>query len=143
MIWPNEYSGIRYDKHSVNGLHCWSLIVDVYRKQLGVILCPYGDAWAKELIVVAKAMREEFREHGNWVDVVPGAQKEFDIVLMSGLEKLTNGKSRTANIHVGVMYRASHVLHIEEESEASCVPLRDLSVRHRITGFKRHFTQCL
>ena len=73
----------------------------------------------------------------DWVPVIPGQQRMFDVVTMSSHYQSIGVWQSTIG-HVGIMVNEIRMLHIEPESRGSiCIPV-DGDIISRIRGFYRH-----
>lgn len=128
MDWTGAYVGLPFGA-GAGAVTCWSLVARVFAEQRGVALPAYGEISARDLLRIARAMRDGSGVADGWLKVV--APQAFDVCLMRGPQ------GGAAVVHVGVMASASRLLHVEEASAAVVVPVRHFSVAHRIAGFRR------
>lgn len=126
--WWERYIGLPFGDQP-GEVTCWGLVVEIYRRELGIELPLYGEISARDLIRVAQAMRHGDRVEDGWRVVAP--PQAFDVVAMSGP---TGGVSV---VHVGVMVDSRRILHVEEATDAIIVPLTHWSVAGRIRGYRR------
>lgn len=128
--WAERYLSIRFMRagRKYPDLDCWGLVRLVLFEQAGVHVPAYGDVAAGELLRIAR-MIESASSVPPWIEVK--TSKAFDVVKMRG----ENGRAET---HVGIMVNNTHMLHVEEASDAAIVPLDHLSVSSRVIGFYRH-----
>lgn len=128
MEWWAKYIGLPFADggRGPAEFDCWGLVRAVYSDRLGVELPAYGEISARDLVKVARAMRDGADD--GWLQV--SEQRELDVVLMR------NG-SGGAVVHVGVMVNSTRLLHVEAATASAVVPLKHFSVRGRIVGFRR------
>lgn len=129
--WAERYALIRFKKAGRDYplLDCWGAIRLVLSERAGIEVPAYGDVAAGELLKIARTIEAESSGR-PWIEV-KGAPKIFDVVKM----REDGGRAET---HVGIMVSGTHMLHVEEASDASIVPLGDVSVRSRVIGIFRH-----
>ena len=121
MNWWSPYVGLEFGP-----INCWSLVTKVYKEQLGIELQSY-DTKPEEVRAVHKAISEGQNEN-IWKAV--NDPETFDVVVMKN--------PRTARIgHVGIMVDSKRVLHIDTKTFSVVVPLTHISVKGRISGFRR------
>jgi cell wall-associated NlpC family hydrolase len=127
-MWWGRYIGLPFGE-APGEVTCWSLVVAVYRDQLGVELPSYGEVSARDLARIARAMRDGSGADDGWrVVSVPQA---FDVCLMRGPQ------GGPLVVHVGVMVDEVRVLHVEAASAAVLVSVGHFSVARRIMGYRR------
>lgn len=148
--WAAEYVGLKWKNggRTRDGLDCWGLARLVAMERFGAALPAYDEtAWRscekRDDQVAANAdlaafMRGE-RAKG-WATVWEaagspegeplggGRVRAGDVVLIRNLG---------AAIHLGVVVAPGHVLHIEEGTDATCVPYDDGRTERRVIGFYR------
>lgn len=130
------YVGIPFVDHGRTrvGCDCWGLVRLVHAERWGIDLPLYGETSATELLAVARHIRAAVRSR-DWIDVSAAPRRAGDVVLMK--RALVDGPAW----HLGIMRDDRHVLHTEAGVDSHFVPLDDVSLRHRIVGFRRH--RCL
>lgn len=126
--WWARYVGLPFGE-GPGEVTCWSLVVAVYRDQLGIELPAYGEVSARDLARIARAMRDGSGAEDGWHAV--GVPQALDVCLMRGPQ------GGPLVVHVGVMVDAARVLHVEAASAAVVVPTRHFSVARRIMGWRR------
>lgn len=137
MTWAARYVGIPYaDNDTTEGLHCWGLVQAVLDREAGVEVPSYGETSARDLAAVARQVEGD-ADIDPWSEVPSGEARAFDVVVMSGRVR-SNGTSRRAPIHVGVMIDAARILHVEQATDAVIVPLTHDTIRFRILKICRH-----
>lgn len=127
------YVGIPFEDHgrTRRGCDCWGLVRLVHQERYGIALPLYGETSATELLAVARHIRLAVRS-AEWIDVSAEPRRAGDVVLMK--RALVDGPAW----HLGIMRDPVHVLHTEADVDSHFVPLDDVSLRHRIVGFRRH-----
>ena len=106
MEWVNKYIKIPFLEHgrSEYGADCWGLIKTVYKKELNIdlpSLLDYKDT--KDRSSIAKLV--EVEKMVQWHEVLPGEEKEFDVLIFKILNVPT---------HVGLVYKKSNMIHCEK-----------------------------
>ena len=149
MAWWGAYVGRSFGTRS----ECWSLVVDVYRDRLGVMLPDHGEV-AADYVAVTEALRfghlprhqiaaarravmdafDAGQAAESWIPVMH--PQAFDVVLMGGPHA-----DRSRVMHVGVAVDSRRVLHIEKATGSVVVPLTHPGIAGRIIGYRRHVTQ--
>lgn len=114
------------------GCDCWGLVRLIHGYEWGINLPEYGDTSAGELRAIARHIRTATRTAADWIDVSDRPRRAGDVVMMK--RALAAGPAW----HLGIMRDARHVLHTEAGVDSHYVPLDDVSLRHRIVGFRRH-----
>ncbi|BBF93387.1 NlpC/P60 family protein [Blastochloris tepida] len=126
------YRDIGFDRR---GCHCWGLVVAIYAERLGIDLPHYAELTARDLRAAARAFAAG-RVAAPWRSVeVPD---DLDVVVMTARVR-GDGRWHWIDGHVGVMVGRRHVLHVEIDTAAVCVPLATL--RPRVVGFHRYETR--
>jgi cell wall-associated NlpC family hydrolase len=124
--WWASYVGLPYSE-----AHCWGLVRRVYMNRVGLSLPTYGEIDARDLVRVARTMRDD-ADTGPWQAVtVPQA---LDVVLLSG-------RARVA--HVGVMVDAVRFLHTEQSTGCVVAQVTNPAVAGRVMGYRRHYSMML
>lgn len=128
------YVGIPFVDHGRerSGCDCWGLVRLIHAERYGIDLPSYGDTSASELRAVARHIRAATKGMAVWLDVSDQPRRAGDVVLMK--RALVDGPAW----HLGIMRDDRHVLHTEAGVDSHFVPLDDVSLRHRIVGFRRH-----
>ena len=128
---PNAYIGIPFVEkgREINGCDCWGLVRLVYKKELGIELPSYLDAYectgdSKE--ISEKIARESLKA---WVQIPAGAVEPYDVILlrMLGLP-----------MHVGIVTRKGKMLHVVEKETSANVSYESISWKSKIMGFYRY-----
>jgi cell wall-associated NlpC family hydrolase len=130
MDWFTPYVGLPFGT-GPGEVTCWSLVRKVYADHLGVVLPVYGDIDPRDLVRVAREMRDG-KDSGPWSE--PPRPGVFDVVLMR------SARGGRAVCHVGLIADVRRVLHAEEASGTVVVPIDHITIRGRITGFRRYMS---
>ena len=130
MDWFTPYVGLPFGT-GPGEVTCWSLVRKVYCEQLGLVLPEFGDIDPRDLVRVAKEMRDG-KDSGPWSE--PSRPGVFDVVLMR------SARGGRAVCHVGLIADVRRVLHAEEASGTVVVPIDHITIRGRITGFRRYMS---
>lgn len=126
------YAEIGFDR---GGCHCWGLVVAVYAERLGIDLPRHAELTGRDLRAAARAFALG-RCADPWRPVeVPD---DLDVVMMTARVRV-DGRWHWIDGHVGVMAGPRHVLHVERDTAAVCVPLAAL--RPRVIGLYRYMTR--
>lgn len=128
MDWVNRYVGLPFGT-GLGEVTCWSLVRQVYACHLQVDLPEFGDIDPRDLVRVAREMRDG-KDAGLWC--APPRPGVFDVVLMR------SARGGRAVCHVGLVAGAGRVLHAEEASGTVLVPIDHFTIRGRIAGFRRY-----
>lgn len=128
MDWWSRYIGLPFGTGE-GEVTCWSLVRDIYARELKVDLPEFGDIDPRDLVRVAREMRDD-RNTGLWQE--PDRPGVFDVVLMR------SARGGRAVCHVGVIADVARVLHAEEASGTVLVPVDHITIRGRIAGFRRY-----
>lgn len=137
MGWEARYIGAPYNETGgPPGYHCWSLVRAVLANEAGILFPTYGEISARDVMAIAR----EMGTIPTFVSrVLPEQAQPFDIVLMSGRARLTDGsKPRRANVHCGVMMNRNCLLHTEEGVDVHFLPLTHPAIRFRLVALYRH-----
>lgn len=113
---------------SFKGCHCYGLAWLYAHNEAKVDL-----PWSDEVSGSDRRAADIFMTaagNGDWPEIARADARAFDLVLMTG--------EHGAPSHIGIMVSATHVLHVERNTAAVCVPLDDRSVRSRLIGFYRY-----
>lgn len=128
MDWWSRYIGLPFGT-GPGEVTCWSLVRQVYRRELQVELPEFGDIDPRDLVRVAREMRDG-KDAGPWIE--PPRPGVFDVVLMR------SARGGRAVCHVGLIADVARVLHAEEATGAVLVPINHITIRGRIAGFRRY-----
>ena len=128
MEWFGRYVGLPFGG-GPGEVTCWSLVRQVYAEQMGIVLPEFGDIDPRNLVRVAREMRDD-RNTSLWRE--PQRPGVFDVVLMR------SARGGRAVCHVGLIADVARVLHAEEASGTVLVPIDHFTVRGRIAGFRRY-----
>jgi hypothetical protein len=139
-LWVSRYYGIPFIDRGLtrDGCDCWGLVRLVIMEQTGVRLPEYpeigrGATLSKLRAILAAADGPE------WLEVDPGQEKAFDVVLMRGLVEHDDRKHQRP-IHIGCVVTPGTLIHIEDGCEVTVVDYRSHPrMKHRLTGFYRHW----
>jgi cell wall-associated NlpC family hydrolase len=131
--WVERYRGIPFveNGHDRNGCNCWGLIVMVMGDRGGPLLDPHSHIGAAQVRAIVRAVNVQAELTSVWLPIARGEQRAMDVVIMTGIgTKLPR--------HVGIMASSSHLLHIEEGIDFSCVAIDHQMIASRIVSFHRH-----
>lgn len=128
MDWFARYIGLPFGQ-GPGEVTCWSLVVGIYAAELGIALPEFGDIDPRDLVRVAREMRDG-QDSRVWHESDrPGV---FDVVLMR------SARGGRAVCHVGLIADVARVLHAEEATGTVLVPIDHFTIRGRIAGFRRY-----
>ena len=127
--WAREYVGIEFAEHGDgrDGANCWGLVRLVQREQCDRTIPVYGLRTVDPTDSAAVA-REVAQAIGEWMEVAPGREEEFDAVLM---------RIAGEPCHIGIVVRAGTMLHIRRGANAIIERYESIKWRSRIIGFYR------
>lgn len=128
MEWFSRYVGRPFGR-GPGEVTCWSLVREVYARELQIDLPEFGDIDPCDLIRVAREMRAG-KDAGPWCE--PRRPGVFDVVLMR------SARGGRAVCHVGLIADVAVVLHAEEATGSVLVPIDHFTIRGRIVGFRRY-----
>lgn len=141
--WASKYIGIPFlDRgRTAAGCDCWGLLCLVLRHERGVDVSGYDAAYTGASDAsAADAIRSTDDEYRRWTQVLPGDERPFDAVLMTGCYRNGSGLVR-APMHVGVVVSPSSatMLHVEAGTDA-CISRyrRNLLIERRVVAMYRH-----
>ena len=119
-------------------LDCWQLVRAIY-DQCGVQLPTYGEIDHRELRAVEQTLGGDcVRPPWSAVQPFPGAEREYDVVVMKGWLRCADGQKRRGVVHTGIVTRCGHVLHTDTKYQVVEVPLSHVTLRGRLVGCYRH-----
>lgn len=124
----NRYIGLPFGQ-GPGEVTCWSLVTAFYADQFGIDLPEFGDISPRDLVRVAREMREGAAAT-CWID--PASPVTGDVVLMR------SARGGRAVCHVGILADCRRVLHAEETTGSVVVPIDHFTIRGRIAGFRRY-----
>ena len=128
MDWWSGYVGLPFGQ-GPGEVTCWSLVRQVYNRELGIDLPEFGDIDPRDLVRVAREMRDG-KDTSLWRE--PERPGVYDVVLMR------SARGGRAICHVGLIVDVARVLHAEEASGTVLVPIDHITIRGRIAGFRRY-----
>jgi cell wall-associated NlpC family hydrolase len=129
--WVERYCGIPFAENgsTKEACNCWGLCALVLSERANVEVDRYAHIVSTEGRRIAKQIAQA---QGEYVSVLREADvREFDLVVMKPM-------GRGIPWHIGIMVSSTHVLHIEEDAESSCVPLSHDLIKPRLVSFHRH-----
>lgn len=137
LSWASDYVGLPFkdrgrDRH---GVDCWGLVRLVYAERLSIALPDFAEIRARDWRKVARAIADA-ADSDEWLPVMRGAEKEFDVVVMRGHSD--GARALSVRDHVGVVAPGGCLLHIEEGTDAVVPKLNSPTVKDRIAGIYRH-----
>lgn len=136
-----QYLGLHYKfgGRTRAGVDCWGLVRLIYEERLGIVLPKFGEFYSRDLartseqLIGAAAMPP-------WGPIALGDEHAFDVVLMLSLFR-----GAAHPLHVGVVTKPAHCIHVDENIESVHVPFRDArgvrthwSLHRRVVGIYRH-----
>lgn len=130
MDWWSHYIGLPFGT-GPGEVTCWSLVRQAYAEHLRIQLPEFGDIDPRDLVRVAREMRDG-KDAGLWRE--PPHPGVFDVVLMR------SARGGRAVCHVGLIADVRRVLHAEEASGTVVVPIDHITIRGRIAGFRRYMS---
>ncbi|MFA7279822.1 MAG: NlpC/P60 family protein [Sterolibacterium sp.] len=132
MTWVANYVGMPFvdGGRDRKGCDCWGLVRLIYQNELKIELPSYGEISATDLVSIRDAMVDGRHNVETWVPVV-GTPKEFDVVVMAWAGRNFAG-------HVGIAIDGLRLIHTEKGVDAAIVPMKHMSIKHRILGVYRH-----
>jgi cell wall-associated NlpC family hydrolase len=128
-MWSNDYIGIPYKLHGreiEEGLDCWGLVRQVYRRELGIELPSYADEYTTSVdgegFQGAKGVEET-----EWQKV--STPREFDAVWckIAGIE-----------CHTGIFLASGRMLHAMMGNDSCIVNLSTIGWERRVVQCYRH-----
>lgn len=130
MSWWAKYIGVPFADggRGPDSYDCWGLVRASYCDVLGVTLPSYGEISSRDLVRIARSIRDATAE--SWA--VFDTPEPMDVCLMR------SGRGGRSAVHVGVMVDRRRVMHVEEASATVVVPISHHSVSGRIVGFGRY-----
>lgn len=145
MFSPRDYLSIRFrlgGRDRATGLDCWGLYRLIVRDATGVELGEHGDiASYPDIARVLGAARRA----SSWRRIDPAEERPLDLVLMTGLVRASDGRLRSAPLHVGCVIEPGLMIDIEETTGVMVRPFRDTArraalptVAPRFLGVWRH-----
>lgn len=105
------------------------MVRGIYATELGIALPEFGDIDPRNLVRVAREMRDG-QDSRVWHE--PDRPGAFDVVLMR------SARGGRAVCHVGLIADVARVLHAEEVTGTVLVPIDHFTIRGRIAGFRRY-----
>ena len=126
--WWGRYVGLPFGD-GPGQVTCWGLVRRVYADH-GIALPSYGEISARDLVRVARAMRDGAAAEA-WA--TPQEPADRDIVLMSN----PRAGSRVVG-HVGLFVAPFAVLHVEALTKTHVASLAHPAVAGRVLGYRRH-----
>lgn len=123
--WADGYVGLPFLENGRDreGLDCWGLVRLVLIEQRQIFLPRHDGAWQGRVEAFENAA-------GRYPVVMPGAQREFDPVIMLTTVQ-HRGRWIDAPAHIGIMATDRLVLHIERGFLSRLQPITELRV-HRV-----------
>lgn len=131
-MWSSEFIG-RTD------MNCWALVRTVYAQHCGISLPSYAGLDYREMNAVQQVIGTE-AALPPWLPVkpFPGAERQFDVVIMRGWLPCSDGVKRRGIVHAGIVTRTGHVMHTDMEYAVVEVPLAHITVRGKLVACYRH-----
>jgi len=139
MSWVTKYLSIPFSNVGCefDGCNCWGLIKLMYETEKGIRLIAYHGTSAADVSETNKSIEQDGASP-PWQNIIDiGKERAFDVVVMRGILTL-DGKSISVPVHIGIIITPGIVMHIQEGSNISCVPITHPSVRRRIISIHRH-----
>lgn len=148
--WADDYVGLPWKNggRERTGLDCWGLVRLVAAERFGATLPAYDETVWRE----RETRRDQVESNAELAafmsgERVKGWQPVWEAAAATKDEPLGGGKVAAgdvvlirnlgAPIHVGIVVAPGHMLHIEEEIDAMCVPYDDGRTASRVVGFYR------
>ncbi|WP_333822867.1 NlpC/P60 family protein [Pinisolibacter sp.] len=111
------------------GLDCWGLYRAIVAEAAGVVLDEHGGLGAYPAI--ARRLTDEAAAAG-WRRIEPGAERPLDLVLMTGLVRGGDGRTRSAPLHVGCVVMPGLMIDTEETTGVMVRAFRDTALRRAL-----------
>lgn len=110
------------------GCDCWGLVALAFAELAGVELPSYADRY------VTGADRQALAaliggELGDWLPVVSGSERRFDVVLM---------REGSYPRHIGLVVTPGQLLHVQPGGTSCIERYRGGILANRVVGFYRH-----
>lgn len=140
-IWVNKYIGIPFVDlgRTCDGCDCWGLVRLVMKEHAQIDLPSLATSYGSETDhqkVFDEIERE--RSSGQWIEVLKGQEKPFDIVEMSSPTQV-KGKWSFQPLHVGILVAPWWLLHTERTVMSMLTRSSDPKIARRIIGFWRYY----
>lgn len=137
VSWASDYVGLPFvdGGRDRNGVDCWGLVRLVYAERLSINLPDFAEIRARDWRNVSGAIAEAV-ETSEWLPVIRGAEREFDVVVMRGHSD--GARALSVRSHVGVVAPGGCVLHVEEGTDAVVPKLGSVTIKDRIAGVYRY-----
>lgn len=138
--WADAYIGIPFRDRGAShqGCDCWGLCDLLYRELCGIVLPDYSAIPPGANIAKLKAIMAAAAGN-DWVGVLPGSEREFDVVLMRGVMKDDGGRLHSRPIHIGLVVQPGRLIHVEARTGVSVVDYRTHpAIKCRVAGFYRY-----
>ena len=137
--WANEYVGIPFKEfgRGEDGLDCYGLIRLVFLERHNIELPTLLDTYCstRDRERNAQQIHREALESENWVRILPGQEKPFDVIVarIYGLP-----------CHLAIVVRKGIMLHASRNCDASTEDYTKGTWKApgKITGFYRHKELC-
>jgi len=135
--WTRKYIGLPAQQYGRGPSHfdCYGLIKHAYEIDKGIDLPSFGAA-ADEFVAAAEAQIE--RERSEWLEIPPGEEQEFDLILTYKVFK--HGKNYILRpLHLGLVAQPGTMLHAEGRIGTCLENYRENPIwAKRVAGFFRH-----
>lgn len=124
--WLRRYLGLPFRDRGRDrkGVDCWGLVQLAFLEQLGIALPSYLEETRSGVLAIARIMRSESRTSA-WDRIDASAERAFDVVLMNGIVEDERGRIARAPVHVGMVTKPGHLLHVERGINSVHVAFRD------------------
>ena len=117
------------------GLDCFGLVRLVYKERLNIDLPMYDVHESDHALVETEILNAQ--NGGDWVQVMTGYHREFDVCEMSIPVKIA-GVWEFPPLHVGVVIGNEWILHAERMTHSRLSRIHDRRMSSRILGYWRH-----
>lgn len=148
--WADAYVGLPWKNggRARDGLDCWGLARLVAAERFGAALPAYDEAIWRE----CERRRDQVEINAELAafmngERIKGWSTVWEVSSAPPDEPLGGGRvvagdvamirNLGAAIHVGIVIAPGHMLHIEDEIDAMCVPYDDAMTARRVVGFYR------
>lgn len=136
VSWASDYVGLPFKDRGRdrNGVDCWGLVRLVYAERLSITLPDFAEIRSRDWRAVARAIADAV-DTDEWLPVIRGAEKEYDVVVMRGHSD--GARVLSVRDHVGIVAPGGCLLHVEEGCDAVVPKLHSVTVKDRIAGVYR------
>lgn len=126
----NKYIEREFDPDEWN---CWILCQTILKDEAGIIVPTFAEHYdeIKKYKKLSQVFEQEREQEDVWLNIEPGKEKQFDIVLM---------RMRGFPLHVGLVTTPGWMIHVVEGINTTLEEYTRKSWEHRLLGFYRPFS---